>query len=220
MQTARQKTVCPIARHHIPIYFIPLCHARTLHITPHNATPCYATPRHATPHYSKPRHTTPYHTKPHRTTPNHATPHYTTAHRSTPHTTTPRHHTTTSRYTTPYTTTQSPIPSCPTTPLEGKWDIYLKRLDRRGQDWTDMLATSQSRATVYTGSGIEAVSLECCSFTDFWRQYHYVSGGRNGGRKLQRRREPTILLVRPCMPRLWGRRGHEKRAAYCQVPCS
>ena len=80
-----------------------------------------------------------------------------------------------------------------------------------------MLANSLSRTPIYTGSGIDAMSLRSNSFTDFWRQYHYVSGGRNGGRNLQRRREPTVVLVKPCMPKLWGRRGHEKRAVYCQV---
>ena len=102
---------------------------------------------------------------------------------------------------------------------ESRWDLYLDR----GEKSRNLNSQQQATLTTlgYTSSAasgaIDPNHVEHCSFTEFWRHYHFVSNGRNGGRKLQRRRLPTVVLVRPNMPSLWGRRGHEKRAIYCQV---
>ena len=101
---------------------------------------------------------------------------------------------------------------------DGRWDLYLARAF-----YVQKQASLGDFGFAASGTALGSLNsshVESCSFTEFWRHYHFVSNGRNGGRKLQRRREPTVVLVRPSMPSTWGKRGHEKRAIYCQVDCS
>ena len=105
-----------------------------------------------------------------------------------------------------------------------RWDLYLGRLavPSNAEDPSQMSITQCMGGDCTRTNHIDSVSaahVDSCSFTEFWRQYHFVSNGRNGGRKLQRRRDPTVVIIRPSMPPAWGKRGHPKRAAYCMVSC-
>ena len=101
-----------------------------------------------------------------------------------------------------------------------KWDLYLKRCDQfaeqiKGQPpMTRFVDQASSGMNV---NDVDPAHIQSCSFTEFWRRYHYVSNGRKGGRKIQLRVDPTIILVKPRMPRQWGKRGHPKRIDYCRV---
>ena len=105
-----------------------------------------------------------------------------------------------------------------------KWDLYLKRCvqlenQMQGKRQTHM-ADHGYTLQASDGSTVDDINfqhVESCSFTDFWRRYHYVSNGRKGGRKLQLRVDPTIILVKPRMPRQWGKRGSPKRIDYCRI---
>ena len=95
-----------------------------------------------------------------------------------------------------------------------KWELYLAR-DASADD-TQSTLDKHGFGTTGANHGITLAQVDACSFTEFWRHFHYVSAGRNGGRKLQRRKEPTVVLVSPWMPSAWGKREHPNRAAYCQ----
>ena len=55
------------------------------------------------------------------------------------------------------------------------------------------------------------------SFSEFWRQYKFVSGGAGKGHQIVRRTTPTIVSIKPHMPSSWNKPGHEKRPEYCRI---
>ena len=100
-----------------------------------------------------------------------------------------------------------------------KWDLYLARVDQF-EDQVQGLRSMSHYVQASCGANVNDIDhahVKSCSFTDFWRRYHYVSNGRKGGRKLQLRVDPTVVLVKPRMPRQWGKRGHPKRVDYCRI---
>ena len=64
-----------------------------------------------------------------------------------------------------------------------------------------------------------AKDVLACSFVDFYRKYQFASAGpgRKGQRTIKHIERPTVCVVKPQMPFLWGRAGHPKRADYCRV---
>jgi hypothetical protein len=100
-----------------------------------------------------------------------------------------------------------------------KWDLYLCRVKEAANQLKQNTLFHQGcgGAPGASVNNIDTDHVERCSFSEFWRRYHFVSAGRKGGRKLQLRVHPTIILVKPRMPRQWGKRGSAKRIDYCRV---
>lgn len=56
---------------------------------------------------------------------------------------------------------------------------------------------------------VEREEVAACSFSEFWRQYKFITGGRGKGHQIVRRTEPTIVSIKPHMPTSWNKRGHD-----------
>ena len=57
------------------------------------------------------------------------------------------------------------------------------------------------------------------SFTELHRKFEFKSLGRGakGKHQLKARDVPTIIVIKPRMPKHWGESGHEKRPEYCKM---
>lgn len=100
---------------------------------------------------------------------------------------------------------------------QNRLDQYFDRLGA-----VNMLGGQQTLhdVGVVGGNAAPAVDREeiaACSFAEFWRQYHFVSGGRGRGHQIAPRTEPTIISIKPHVPSSWNKAGHEKRPEYCRI---
>ena len=72
-------------------------------------------------------------------------------------------------------------------------------------------------SAITSNGPVEREEVAACSFAEFWRQYHFTSGGRGNGHQIVRRATPTIVSIKPYLPTSWNKRGHEKRSEYCRI---
>ena len=102
-----------------------------------------------------------------------------------------------------------------------KLDEYFNRMDAH-----NLRAASggfQTRLEQFGMTGqaaspiIDREEIARCSFSEFWRMYRFVSGGRGNSHQIVRRDEPTIVTIKPHMPSSWNKPGHEKRPEYCKI---
>ena len=102
------------------------------------------------------------------------------------------------------------------------WNKYLDR-----EQWLQH-ADSQSLAqglmarifhASETPAEREGTAIRNASFTDFMRRYEFKSlgAGSKGKRQIVLRETPTVVLIKPSMPKHWGKVGDEHRADYCRV---
>ena len=80
---------------------------------------------------------------------------------------------------------------------------------------TSLLHHGVTSAT--TSGPVDREEVAACSFSEFWRQYQFITGGRSKGHQIVRRTAPTIVSIKPHLPKSWNKRGHEKRSEYCRL---
>ena len=80
---------------------------------------------------------------------------------------------------------------------------------------TSLLHHGVTSANTY--GPVEREEVAACSFSEFWRQYKFITGGRGKGHQIVRRTAPTIVSIKPHMPTSWNKRGHAKRSDYCRI---
>ena len=100
--------------------------------------------------------------------------------------------------------------------LPSDFELYLNRWKWifEGNDAVDPL-----QPLINGESHERAADILSCSFAEFYRKYEYGSAGagKKGKRIIHKIERPTVCVIKPQMPRSWGKPGHPKRADYCRV---
>ena len=105
-----------------------------------------------------------------------------------------------------------------------KYEKYLRRMQwsLAGQEST--LLTIPPGQLPFPGAprAAEAIYMDeirASTATQFWGRYELVSAGRGsvGQKKISKRTWPTIVVVKPNMPRAWMKEGDVRRPDYCRV---
>lgn len=106
---------------------------------------------------------------------------------------------------------------------ENKWDLYLRRLEfasrlKKGDKRQLQLEAFFDKEHKAEPTDVDDVEhIASCSFHEFYSQYRLLSAGAaKGMRSIVRRLVPTVVVIKPRMPRLWMKVGHAKRRDYCR----
>lgn len=109
---------------------------------------------------------------------------------------------------------------------DNKWDLYLRRIEfvsrsKKGEDpkQRQLEAFFDKVESAELTSVDDYDNIAGCSFHEFYSQYALKSAGKNakGARSIVRRKMPTVVVIKPRMPRTWMNDGHPKRREYCRM---
>ena len=105
-----------------------------------------------------------------------------------------------------------------------KWDLYLRRIEfashhKRGDPKQQTMEAFFDRVHNAELTTVDDKDhIVSCSFHDFYSHYTLASAGayQKGRRSIVRRKTPTVVVIKPRMPKFWCQTGHPKRREYCR----
>ena len=102
---------------------------------------------------------------------------------------------------------------------KNKFDEYLEHMEAHNLTGGMQMRLNQVGVTggQLPQAPVDRNEIAECSFSEFWRNYSFISGGRGNGHQIVRRSKPTIVVIKPHLPRFFAKSGHEKRPDYCRM---
>ena len=105
-----------------------------------------------------------------------------------------------------------------------KWDLYLRRIEfashhKKGDPRQQTMEAFYDRVHQAEMTCVDDNDhIVSCSFHQFYSHYTFASAGANskGRRNIVRRKTPTVVVIKPRMPKFWCDSGHPKRRDYCR----
>jgi len=108
--------------------------------------------------------------------------------------------------------------------VDNPWDLYLRRVEfasrvKQGDPRQRHLEEWFAKAGAVEPTSMDDIDhIVSCSFHQFYSQFSLWSAGPvKGMRTIVRRKQATVVLVKPNMHRLWLASGHDKRREYCRT---